>query len=214
MIRVAIVEDDADVRDSIALLLTAAPEVELTGAYGDCESGIPAISESNPDIVLMDIQLPGRSGLEGIRELREALPNIDVIVLTIHEKDEVVFEALRAGACGYLVKGEDTDGLLQSIREAHTGGAPMSTRIARLVVHSFDATPKLPSPLTPRETEVLTELCNGKSYKMIGEALFISVETVRRHLKNIYRKLEVHSNSQAVAKALRERLVSGDPEQF
>jgi len=206
-IRVAIVEDDKDVRSSLAMLLQSAEGFDVTGDYMDCESAVPAILATKPDVVLMDIGLPGKSGIEGILELRQKLEELDVIVLTIHEKDDVVFEALRAGASGYLVKSDGLDRILRSIREAYMGGAPMSTRIAHMVVNSFKSKPAAPSPLTPRETEVLGELCTGKSYRMIGNSLFISEETVRRHLKSIYRKLEVHSKTQAVAKAFHDRLV-------
>jgi DNA-binding NarL/FixJ family response regulator len=206
-IRVAIVEDDKDVRSSLALLLKSADGFEVTGDYMDCESGVPAILATKPDIVLMDIGLPGKSGIEGILELRQKLEALDVIILTIHEKDDVVFEALRAGASGYMVKSDGLERILRSIREAYMGGAPMSTRIAHMVVSSFLSKPAAPSPLTPRETEVLSELCKGKSYRMIGDSLFISEETVRRHLKSIYRKLEVHSKTQAVAKAFHDRLI-------
>ncbi len=207
LVRVAIVEDDKDVRSSLALLLASADGFEVTGDYMDCETGIPGILETQPNVVLMDIGLPGKSGIEGIQELRAQSQDVDVIILTIHEKDDVVFEALRAGASGYLVKSDGLERILRSIREAYMGGAPMSTQIARMVVQSFEPRPAAPSPLTPRESEVLVELCKGKSYRMIGDSLFISEETVRRHLKSIYRKLEVHSKSQAVAKAFQDRLI-------
>jgi DNA-binding NarL/FixJ family response regulator len=207
IIRVAIIEDDKDVRSSLALLLRSAEGFEVTGDHADCESGIPAVLETRPDVVLMDIGLPGKSGIDGILELRDKFEVCDVIILTIHEKDDVVFDALRAGATGYMVKSDGLERILASIREAYLGGAPMSTQIARMVVHSFESKPASTSPLTPRETEVLSELCKGKSYRMIGDSLFISEETVRRHLKSIYRKLEVHSKSQAVAKAFQDRLL-------
>ena len=154
----------------------------------------------------MDIGLPGISGLQSIRILKEKLPEIDILVLTIQSESDTVFEALCAGASGYLMKDTPPAQLLDAIRESYEGGAPMSTRIARLVVGSFQIVQQ--TSLTQREKEVLTHLCKGKSYKMIAEDLFISEETVRRHIKNIYRKLEVHSKSEAVAKAFRERLVN------
>jgi len=153
----------------------------------------------------MDIGLPGMSGIEGIRKIKENLPSIDILMLTVHEDSKMVFDALCAGACGYLIKNTQPVKLLEAIKEVHEGGAPMSTQIARLVVTSFKINPH--SNLTNRETEVLTQLCKGKSYRMIAEALFISEETVRRHIKNIYKKLEVGSKSDAVAKALKEKLV-------
>ncbi|MFQ5772086.1 MAG: response regulator, partial [bacterium] len=173
--------------------------------YSDCETAIKGIAEDLPDVVLMDIGLPGMSGITGIQKIKEKLHDIDIIVLTIHGEQESVFEALCAGASGYLVKNNQPARLLEAIREAHEGGAPMSTEIARMVVNSFHTNHH--SPLTVRETEVLTQLCTGKSYKMIADVLFISEETVRRHIKNIYKKLEVHSQSEAVAKAIKEKLV-------
>lgn len=205
MITVAIVEDDQDIRESLALLINGTPNFNCVGTYNSVEKGIKGIMKEQPDVVLMDIGLPGMSGIEGIKILKEKEPEIDILVLTIQSDDRIVFDALCAGACGYLVKDTPPAQLLEAIQESHEGGAPMSTRIARLVVESFQVTPQ--TNLTNRETEVLTHLCKGKSYKMIADDLCISEETVRRHIKNIYRKLEVHSKSEAVAKAFKEKLV-------
>lgn len=206
MITVAIVEDDPAIRDSLALLINGTPGYSCIATYPTCEKAIKEIPQNLPDVLLMDIGLPGMSGIEGIKILKEKVPDLDILVLTIQSDDKVVFEALCAGACGYLVKDTPPARLLDAIRETYDGGAPMSTRIARMVVESFRITPQ--STLTDRETEVLTHLCRGKSYKTIADDLGISEETVRRHIKNIYRKLEVHSKSEAVAKAFRERLVN------
>lgn len=206
MITVSIVEDDPDIRESLALLINGTPGYACIGAYPNCEKGIKGILKDPPDVVLMDIGLPGISGIEGIKILKEKMPELDILVLTIQSDDRVVFQALCAGACGYLVKDTPPARLLEAIRESYDGGAPMSTRIARMVVESFRVTPE--TSLTQRETEVLTHLCKGQSYKTIADELFISEETVRRHIKNIYRKLEVHSKSEAVAKAFKEKLVS------
>ena len=206
MITVSIVEDDPDIRESLALLINGTPGFACIAAYNSCEKAIKGIVKESPDIVLMDIGLPGMSGIQGIRILKDKLPDIDILVLTIQSESETVFDALCAGASGYLMKDTPPAQLLDAIRESYDGGAPMSTRIARLVVESFKITQQ--TSLTNRETEVLTHLCKGKSYKMIADDLFISEETVRRHIKNIYRKLEVHSKSEAVAKAFKERLVN------
>jgi len=203
--RIAIVEDDTDILESLSLLINSVPGYSCTDTFTDCETGVPGITAARPDVVLMDIGLPGISGIEGIRMIKDRLPDQDIIVLTVHENDEMVFEALCAGASGYLVKEISPERLIDAIGEVRRGGSPMSTQIARMVVGSFRK--KSDSPLTPREMEVLTQLTLGKSYKMIGDSLFISEETVRKHLKNIYKKLEVHSNSEAVAKALREKIV-------
>jgi DNA-binding NarL/FixJ family response regulator len=206
MITVSIIEDDSDIRESLALLINGTPGFSCIHSYESCEKGIKGILKDPPDVVLMDIGMPGMSGIEGIKALKEKMPDLDVLVLTIQSESETVFDALCAGACGYLIKDTPPSQLLDAIKECHEGGAPMSTRIARLVVQSFKV--EQPTLLTARETEVLTHLCKGKSYKMIADDLFISEETVRRHIKNIYRKLEVHSKSEAVAKAFKERLVN------
>ena len=206
MITVSIIEDDCDIRESLALLINGTPGFGCLAAYSSCEKGIKNILKDPPDVVLMDIGLPGMSGIEGIKILKEKMPELDIMVLTIQSDDRIVFEALCAGACGYMMKDTPPAQLLDAIRESYGGGAPMSTRIARMVVESFKITQQ--TNLTQRETEVLTHLCKGKSYKMIADDLFISEETVRRHIKNIYRKLEVHSKSEAVAKAFKEKLVN------
>jgi len=206
MIEVSIVEDDPDIRESLALLINGTPGFKCISSFGTCEKAIKGIPKEIPDVVLMDIGLPGMSGIEGIKALKEKLPDLDIMVLTIQSDDKVVFDALCAGACGYMIKDTPPAQLLEAIQETRGGGAPMSTLIARMVVKSFQITQQ--TSLTQRETEVLTHLCKGKSYKMIADDLYISEETVRRHIKNIYRKLEVHSKSEAVAKAFKEKLVN------
>lgn len=205
MITVAIVEDHQEIRDSLALLINATEGYECPATYSDCESAIEGIEENLPDVVLMDIGLPGMSGIEGIKKIKQKHPDIDFIILSIHENDENVFESLCSGATGYLTKETPPAKIIEAIKEVHEGGSPMSTQIARMVVGSFKIHPS-PS-LTQRETEVLSHLCEGESYKMIADSLFISEETVRRHIKSIYRKLEVHSKSEAVAKAIKDKLV-------
>lgn len=205
MIDVSIVEDDNEIRESLAILINGTPGFSCEKTFGDCETAIEAIEELFPDVVLMDIGLPGMSGIEGIGKIKAKIPDLDILMLTVHGSSKLVFEALCAGACGYLLKDTPPAKLLESITEANNGGAPMSTQIARMVVTSFKTKP-YPN-LTRRETEVLTQLCKGKSYRMIAETLFICEETVRRHIKNIYKKLEVSSKSEAVAKAIKENIV-------
>jgi DNA-binding NarL/FixJ family response regulator len=161
--------------------------------------------KSPPDVVLMDIGLPKMSGIEGVRILKEALPNTDFIMLTIQDDDESVFNSLCAGATGYLLKDTPPAGLLHSIREVREGGSPMSSSIARKIVGSFRRSGE--SPLTNRESEILEKLCNGENYKAIASSLFISGNTVRAHIKSIYRKLHVTSRAQAVRTALQNKLV-------
>ncbi|MBL7959502.1 response regulator transcription factor [bacterium] len=205
LVTVSLVEDDRDICSSLAKLINNTNVFTCIHQYYDCQSGVEGIIKDPPNIVLMDIGLPDRSGIEGISEIRAKLPDLNIIVLTAHENDDYVFNALCAGASGYIIKEASTERILGAIQEVINGGAPMSTQIARMVVKSFQR--KNTTTLSPREMEVLNELCTGKSYKMIADVLFISEETVRRHLKSIYKKLHVSSKSEAVAKALKERLV-------
>ncbi len=204
LIAVAIVEDDEDIRESLGLLIDDAPGFYCLNMYGDCETAIAGIQREKPDVILMDIQLPGMSGIEGVERIKKTAA-VDIIMLTVHKDDELVFRALCAGASGYLVKNTKPERILEAIRDVYEGGAPMSSNIARMIVNSFRRTTQ--SPLTPRETAVLAQLCKGQSYKMIADTLFVSEQTVHFHIKNIYQKLQVHSKSEAVAVALRERLV-------
>ncbi|MGD8781889.1 MAG: response regulator transcription factor [Ignavibacteria bacterium] len=205
LIIISIVEDDEEIRESLELLINSAEGFECLNTYADCETAVEGIVKDVPDVVLMDIGLPGMSGIEGIKILKQKLPDLDILVLSIRENDQSVFDALCAGATGYLIKETPPQKILEAIKELKEGGSPMSTQIARMVVGSFKVTTN--HALTQRETEVLSQLCKGMSYKMIADSLFISEETVRRHIKSIYRKLEVHSKSEAVAKALKEKLV-------
>lgn len=206
MINVSIVEDDKMIRDAIRDLINDAEEFRCLGAYGDCESAIADIVVNRPSVMLMDIELPGMTGIEGVRIIKDNYPKIDIIMLTVHEDLSLVFDALSAGACGYLDKSATDEKILGSIKEIYEGGAPMSYKIAKLVVSSFRKNKE--SLLTDREYDVLDSLCKGNSYKEIAHKLFITVGTVRHHIKNIYSKLHVHSKSEAVAKALREKIVN------
>jgi DNA-binding NarL/FixJ family response regulator len=206
MITVSIVEDDKLIREALKDMLNEAEGFECIGSFADCEKAIEALIKKKPDVMLMDIELPGMTGIEGVKIIKERYPKIDIIMLTVHEDLSLVFKALSAGACGYLDKSATEEKILDSIKEIYDGGAPMSYKIAKLIVSSFQK--KQDSILTSREYDVLNLLCNGNSYKEIAYKLFISVGTVRHHIKNIYYKLHVHSKSEAVAKALKERIVS------
>lgn len=205
MIKVSIVEDDRIIRESIRDFINDEEGFKCTGDYESCESAMKELSLNRPDVILMDIELPGISGIEGVKLIKEKYPKIDIIMLTVHEDLSLVFRALTAGACGYLDKSASEEKIIESIREIFGGGAPMSYKIAKLVVSSFQK--KTETELTQREFDVLNLLCNGNSYKEIAYKLFISVGTVRHHIKSIYLKLHVHSKSEAVAKALKERIV-------
>ena len=205
MIKVSIVEDDKLILEAIRDLIVETDGFNCSGFYGDCESAIEDIKNNRPDVMLMDIELPGISGIEGVKKIKELYPKTDIIMLTVHEDLSLVFQALTAGACGYLDKSASEEKIIESIKEISDGGATMSYKIAKLVVSSFQKKPE--SVLTKREFDVLDQLCKGQSYKEIAYKLFISVGTVRHHIKNIYFKLHVHSKSEAVAKALKERIV-------
>ena len=204
-IRIAIVEDDPEIRINLALLINTTEGLICQYTFEDAEEFLVNLDRANPELVLMDIQLPGISGIEAIRQLKRKRPDIEALMLTVYQDDNLVFDSLCAGASGYLVKSTTPDRIVESIREVLRGGAPMSTQIARMVIDSFQK--KKESGLTDREQDVLGQLCKGKSYKNIGDALFISQDTVRSHIKSIYKKLEVNSKSEAVVKAFRERLV-------
>ncbi len=204
-VKVVIVEDDSLIRESFAGFLNETGMLYCVGNYEYCEHAIENLHEDNPDIILMDIELPGISGIEGIKRIKKINQEIDIIAVTVHEDDKIVFEALCAGASGYLTKNISPRKLIDSIIEANNGGAPMSTNIARMVIKSFHKNSS--SPLSPRETEVLQHLSKGKSYSMIADELFIDKETVRTHIKNIYLKLEVHSKAQAIEKAEQQKLI-------
>ncbi|MFQ5640613.1 MAG: response regulator [bacterium] len=204
-ITVAIVEDDREIRQLLTLIIDGSPGYECKQSFNDCETAISEIVANPPDVVLMDIDLPGMSGIEGVKRLKTELPDTDFIMLTIKEDDDSIFDSVCAGATGYLVKDMPPADLLQAIKEVYEGGAPMSANIARRVVTSFKKSTE--SPLTPRETEILQKLCDGDNYKTIAAALFISGDTVRAHIKNIYQKLHVSSRAEVVKKAIRDRLI-------
>lgn len=204
-IKVAIVEDDSEIRRLMTLIIDSSPGFICKQSYNDCESALAAISAAPPDVVLMDIDLPGMSGIEGVRRLKTGVPDIDFIMLTIKEDDDSIFNSLCAGASGYLLKDTPPAELLSAIGEVFRGGSPMSASIARKVIVSFRKPAE--TPLTTREREILEHLCNGENYKGIAEVLFISGHTVREHIKNIYKKLHVNSRAEAVKKAINNRLI-------
>jgi DNA-binding NarL/FixJ family response regulator len=204
-LRISIVEDDELIRESFVSIIDETPDLVCSSAYEKCELLLQNLNKDKPDLILMDISLPGMSGIEGIKKIKKLLPGVNIIVVTVHDNDKVVFDALCAGACGYLTKNLNPGQLIESIREAFRGGAPMSTGIARIIVNSFHK--NMSSPLSPRETEVLQLLSKGKSYTMIADQLFIDKETVRSHIKNIYIKLEVNSKADAIEKATKDKLI-------
>lgn len=206
-ITVSIVEDDRRVRESLSVLINGTENARCVGVCASGEEALEAIPAKNPDVVLMDINLPGMSGIECVRKLKALMPKLQILMLTMYEDDEKVFQSLVAGASGYLVKRTSPSELLNAIQEVHSGASPMSGKIARTVVEYFHkqqreaAAPHV--SLSRREEEILRLLAKGYRYKEIADALAISFETVRSHLKNIYDKLHVRSRTEAVVKYLR-----------
>lgn len=212
MIKVFVVEDNDAIRDGLKILIDGTEGYSCIGAFPQCDVMLKNLDKLKPDVLLMDIGLPGMNGIEGIKRAKAILPELTILVLTVYEENELVFDALCAGACGYLVKKTPPSKLLEAIQEAYQGGSPMSSNIARKVIDFFQQKKQL-SPqksqniLTPREKEILTGLVEGNSFKAIADSLFISIETVRFHFRNIYKKLHVHSQSEAVAKAIKEGII-------
>lgn len=205
-IRVAVVEDDDWVRESLAAQVESAPQLRCVSRHGTAEEALRELPACQPDVVLMDINLPGMSGIECVRRLKEVLPETNILMLTVYEESEKIFDSLKAGASGYLLKRTPAPELLEAIAHVHAGGSPMTGLIARKVVHFFkqlgQTTQELET-LSPREREILERLGEGAAYKEIAEALSLSIDTVRMHIRGIYRKLHVHSRGEAVAKYLR-----------
>ena len=203
--RITIIEDNQQIREAFASLLSFRDDFRVVGKYESCEEALKDLSEDQPDVVLMDVDLPGMSGIEGTKKIKKDSPRSNVIIITVFENGKTVFDALCAGASGYLTKSSDRDKLLSDIDEVLSGGAPMSSKIARMVVSSFQKNTN--SPLTDRETEILSQIAEGRSYTSIGENLFISKETVKFHIKNIYLKLQVNNKADALRKANEDKLI-------
>ncbi|RPI65491.1 MAG: DNA-binding response regulator [Ignavibacteriales bacterium] len=212
MINVAIVEDNKNIREGIAALINGTSEFSCTGIFSDCETFLDKLNDISVDVVLMDIGLPGMNGIEGVKKAKQIDPDLNILMLTVYEDNEIVYDALCAGACGYLVKKTPPSRLIEAIREIYEGGSPMSSLIARKVITTFQKGKLFQNEstqfdLTLREKEVLQSLGEGNNYQEISDSLFISVDTVRHHIRNIYKKLHVHSQTQAVAKAIRKGLI-------
>jgi DNA-binding NarL/FixJ family response regulator len=210
VIRVAIVEDQNEVREGLALLIDGTPGYQCLHQFASMEDALEKIGRDLPDVVLCDIGLPGMSGIEGIRRLREEFDGLQILMLTIYDDDERIFQAMCAGACGYLLKKTAPEKLLESLREVVAGGAPMSPEVARRVVGLFRTIrPKEASTcqLTPQELRLLKLLGEGHHYKTAAAELGVTINTISFHLRAIYGKLQVHSKSEAVAKALRDGLI-------
>ena len=211
MIKLAIVEDNTALRQSLEHLFNRTSDMKCVASLNNLLNVVSEFQKSQPDIVLMDIGLPSINGIEGVRTVKSNFENIQVIMFTVFEDDEKIFEAIRSGASGYLLKKTPPEEILEAIKELHEGGAPMSPSIARKVIQAFQVKPSTvlqDYQLTSREKEILLALVDGLSYKKIAEKYFVSIHTVRSHISSIYEKLHVNSKSQAVAKVLQPQQTS------
>jgi DNA-binding NarL/FixJ family response regulator len=214
-VRVTIFDDNQRLLDSLDALIGGSPGFQIAGIFSDCSDIQSKIEKSQPDVILMDIEMPGINGIEAVKLVKRYFPRINVLMQTAFENDELVFEAICAGAQGYILKNTPPARILECIVEVYQGGSPMSPSVARKVLGFLQRpdkkTEELKSTtnynLSPREKEVLGSLVNGMSYKMIADQHGISYETVRSHMKNIYEKLHVASMTEAVAKAINQKLV-------
>lgn len=209
-IKVAIIEDQREVREGLAILINGTAGFRCAGSFRTMEEALRLIANDLPDVILTDLGLPGMNGIDGIRILKERHPEVPIVALTVYDDDGEIFDALCAGASGYLLKDTQPARLLECLREVTVGGAPMSPEVARRVIdlfREFRPPARASHHLTPAEMELLKLLVEGHNYKTAAAELSISINTVSFHLRNIYEKLQVHSKSEAVAKALRERIV-------
>jgi DNA-binding NarL/FixJ family response regulator len=209
-ISVAIIEDHREFRDYLTALISGTEGFDCSGSFRSIEEALPKISARVPDVILLDIGLPGMNGIEGIKLFKEKYPEILLLTLTVHDDDERIFDALCAGASGYLLKKTQPAQLVASVKEAALGGAPMSPEVARRVIKLFrDIRPpqRADYNLTPHEVRILKLLVEGHNYKTAAATLAVAPTTINFHLQNIYQKLQVHSKTEAVAKALRNRLI-------
>jgi len=208
IIRVLIVDDDTEIRNGLRWVIDHSTGFVCVGAHARFDDAVLTIEDDAPDVVLMDIGMPERNGIECVEILKEKYPDIHCLMLTVHSDDEKIFQSLRVGAVGYLLKKTPPEMLLAAIRDAHAGGAPMSTEVARKVLGYFQQqkNDKLSTSLSKRELDVLQALIDGYTYKAIADKLFVSTNTISFHLRNIYAKLHVRSRAEAVAKAVKSGL--------
>lgn len=204
-IRIILIEDDEVIRNGYSFLLGQVDGYEIISTYGSCEEAVKNLRVDNPDVILLDVELPGINGVEAIPLLKSIVPFANILVLTVHDSQKTVFEAFSNGAAGYITKNTPPLKILEAIKEVYEGGSPMSVNIARLVVESFQKSKE--SPLSKRETEVLKLISYGKNRAQIAEELFINVSTVKTHIKNIYVKLDVDTRDKALKNARRDRLI-------
>lgn len=205
-IKVAIVDDDEDIRASLAAMIRRTPSLRLAGDFPDAESALKEIPQRPPDVVLMDINLPGMKGFDCVRQLKSVVPKVQFLMLTVYEDSDSLFNSLKAGASGYLLKRTTTERLVEAIRDVHAGGSPMTPQLARRVVQFFSRPAEGAAEvarLTAGEKDFLDQLAKGYAYKEIADRMKISIDTVRSYVRTVYEKLHVHSRTEAVVKYLR-----------
>lgn len=204
-IRIVIIEDDQIIREGYALLIGQVDGYHVVKTYVSFDEAVKTISEFTPEVILLDIELPGTNGIVAIPKLKKILPNAHILILTVYESEKLIFEALANGASGYLTKNTPAAKIIESVKEVKDGGGPMSVNIARMVIKSFQRNQE--SPLSKRETQILEQIADGKSRSQIAKELFIDLETVRSHIKNIYLKLDVNSRADAIRLAKENKLI-------
>ncbi|MEZ2334509.1 response regulator [Mucilaginibacter sp. RCC_168] len=204
-IKITIIEDDETIRNGYAYLIGATEGYEVVSSYSSYDEAAKKIITDRPDVVLLDIELPGTNGVDAIPKLKKLLPQCYVLILTVYESEKLIFNALANGASGYLTKNTPSAKIIESIKEVKDGGGPMSINIAKLVIRSFQKNQE--SPLSRRETQILELIGDGKSRSQIAKELFIDLETVRSHIKNIYVKLDVNSRADAIKMAKQNKLI-------
>jgi DNA-binding NarL/FixJ family response regulator len=211
-INILIVEDNRFIRSGWEILFNDIPDFTVTGSYSSCEEAFKSESLDMVDLVLMDISLPGMCGIDGVKFLKEHYPDMIIVMCTVHDDDNKIFDAICAGAVGYLLKKTAPDEMINAIREAYKGGSPMTPSVARKVIASFQKNTRKSNIqkeiiFTEREEQILNLMAQGKSYSLIAGEIFLSVDGVYYHIRNIYEKLQVHSRAEAIAKGLKERLI-------
>ncbi len=204
-IRLVIIEDDETIRNGFSYLINASQNFKVVNSYSNAEKAISHVVNDDPHVILLDIELPGMKGTEAISKIKHLLPKTHILMLTVYDNEDNVFKALSKGASGYLTKSDTTEKILEAIQEVMDGGAPMSMNIAKIVIKSFHKNQN--SPLTKRETEILEQVANGKSRSKIAKQMFIDLETVKSHIKNIYAKLNVHSREDAIKEAKNNKYI-------
>lgn len=204
-IRIVVIEDDEIIREGYTLLIGQTEGYQVVKSYVSFDEAVKTIADDSPDVILLDIELPGTNGIQAIPKLKKLLPHSYILILTVYESEKMIFEALANGASGYLTKNTPAAKIVESIREVKDGGGPMSVNIARMVIKSFQRNQE--SPLSKRETQILEQIADGKSRSQVAKDLFIDLETVRSHIKNIYLKLDVNSRADAIKTARENKLI-------